>query len=505
MLAQTPSIARHVQSLTVHPTSPSRTDPGPSYLYEGKKLGLAYAVSDAVRRACVRLDALRHFVWDGEEMPGYDDMWFALRMACPRLKSVGTSMGSYVPSRSCLFEFTGLTGFALTFKSGFFDDHIGMFLPDLPESCRLWHMLIHACPDLETLCIDGFSSHPTDARKLVQGRWPKLRALTLGDVVVDHLPGDPSAGDTKPPFVQFLEAHSELRTLRASRHALLPAHLTHISPLALPKLTSFSGTLEQLQALAPTHASSLTRIAFHEPMPLRDVTPLALSLALQAFPHLKCLRVNFVLGGAGHESGSLLRSMVGSLPCVETLHLGCAGKPSFGIEALGKSLRTLPRLRNLHITLVKPPGEIPPGPAARALVHANPRLEKLSITYLQRGAALPLPEPVLAFPVGNYDAHGAYHVQKDEHGHPLTLFAVERTRRLFPRLLLALRISPTGAVRRYTADLRPGAKAGRWGWRMLMERSKAGEEVRMLGCLGVLLGLSVWGFFVVGGEERDTS
>lgn len=41
-----------------------------------------YAVSSAVRRTARHLEVLRSFVWDGEELPPYDDMWFALRISC---------------------------------------------------------------------------------------------------------------------------------------------------------------------------------------------------------------------------------------------------------------------------------------------------------------------------------------------------------------------------------------------------------------------------------------
>jgi hypothetical protein len=39
-------------------------------------------VSAAVRRAAKNMEVLRTFAWDGEELPPYDDMWFALRISC---------------------------------------------------------------------------------------------------------------------------------------------------------------------------------------------------------------------------------------------------------------------------------------------------------------------------------------------------------------------------------------------------------------------------------------
>lgn len=66
-----------------------------------------YAVSSAVRRAARRLEVLSRFVWDGEELPPYDDMWFALRISCVSLVSLSLfSVVSWISKRrpsSCLF------------------------------------------------------------------------------------------------------------------------------------------------------------------------------------------------------------------------------------------------------------------------------------------------------------------------------------------------------------------------------------------------------------------
>lgn len=63
-------------------------------------------------------------------------------------------------------------------------------------------------------------------------------------------------------------------------------------------------------------------------------------------------------------------------------------------------------------------------------------------------------------------------------------------------------------VRRYKVDLRPGrrcgplnhgGKAGMMEWiGLMMEGSKAGEEMRLFMCLVVLMCMAVWGFLVVG-------
>lgn len=74
MLYRRPDIARHVRKLVIRPDCPfgRRT----SNVLEN------IDITDAVRRvaAAMRLDALTSFVWDDDEIPRNDDMWFALRM-----------------------------------------------------------------------------------------------------------------------------------------------------------------------------------------------------------------------------------------------------------------------------------------------------------------------------------------------------------------------------------------------------------------------------------------
>ena len=70
-----------------------------------------YAVSSAVRRAARRLEVLNYFMWDGEELPPYDDMWFALRISCVPL--------SFSPQSGILHPMPDL---------------LGLFTPFLPSS-----------------------------------------------------------------------------------------------------------------------------------------------------------------------------------------------------------------------------------------------------------------------------------------------------------------------------------------------------------------------------------
>ena len=147
----------------------------------------------------------------------------------------------------------------------------------------------------------------------------------LGGVLVDM--NTPQIPGIKTPFVEFLEMHPNLEVLTTSRLALSPAQLTTMGPTILPLLQRFTGTLEQLQFIAPNHLT-LTHVGFVEPMLMRDVTPLAVSLVLQGLVHLESLSIGFVLGSM-YESGNLVRSLVSACPRLKRLELVCGHKPSF--------------------------------------------------------------------------------------------------------------------------------------------------------------------------------
>jgi hypothetical protein len=186
--------------------------------------------------------------------------------------------------------------------------------------------MLKRSPNLEELTLAGISPHPTDAHQLVAGRWPRLRKLTLGDVIIDWqaAAADPEA---KRPFVAFLEAHNALESISLSRHNIHPSRLSALSPDALPHLEKFTGTLEQFQMLDRIHPS-LKSVTFCDPVLTRELTPLAVAVVLQNLRNLTELRVSFVLHSM-YDSGSLLRSLFTACPELEHLELICAHKPSF--------------------------------------------------------------------------------------------------------------------------------------------------------------------------------
>jgi hypothetical protein len=90
MFSRRPEIARHVRSLVVRPDQDRRYGP-----VSGR------VVSLAVRNAAVHLDAMNKFVWDGEEMPYYDDMYVLISSSYVRATNYPCEGGSR--SECCKF------------------------------------------------------------------------------------------------------------------------------------------------------------------------------------------------------------------------------------------------------------------------------------------------------------------------------------------------------------------------------------------------------------------
>lgn len=389
-------------------------------------------------------------------------------------------------------------------------------------------MLIHRCPNLEELTVNGTSSLPTNVHTLIDGRWPNLRKLDLGDVSVDFLPnlGDPGQ---KRPFVEFLEAHPKLETLGLSRFIIQPAHLAALDPGVLQNISTFSGTLQQLQAV-PYIYPHLRSVTFRDPMQTREVPAQAVAGLLQGMKKLSKLRIAFTLHSM-YDSGNLLRSLIASCPNLRHLELTCGGKPSFQLvshspfsrpisphtlpfpqDGFSKTVRGFPKLRTLHLTIIKYPGDEPLSAGAARIARCNPRLTRFSLTFLPPSQpsslfpsllninlSLPTPSSFLPFPLPSSRATGTFALTCDHHGLPLSLSGAEHEKREWP---WGLGVSLS--TRRWTRDLRVGRRReGAW-WRLVVERSAAGDEMRVMVFCGVLVSLALWGFLVGGNGSGRT-
>ncbi|TFK25240.1 hypothetical protein FA15DRAFT_756029 [Coprinopsis marcescibilis] len=490
MLAKRPEIARHVRELVIQPTE-STSKRGASSIINTEAANAVIQVASSKY-----LDALVRFQWDDEELPYHEDMWFALRIGCPQLRYITTSIGS-------LFDFSDLKGFHLILKTGFYENHNDMFLDDdHPLSKKFKRMLIERSPNLEELGIDGSYSVPTDMHYIVDGRWPKLRKLTLGDVCIDWFPRSLGQGE-KRPFVAFLEAHDQLETLSLSRHTIQPIHLSSLDPTGLSRVTSFSGTHQQLQALPHLHPF-LRSVTFRDAVETREVSAPTVASLLRELTCLTDLKIAFTLHSM-YDSGNLLRSLIQSCPKLRHLELTCAHKPSFQLDAFAKTIRGFPKLQTLNLTIVRYPGDETLSTGAACIAKSNPRLRRFSLTFIPPVYPVPLPFSIAyrSFPFSLPSrASGNFELVCDEHGLPITITALEHSKMVWP---WGLGVSQR--TRKYVKDLRPPGfsstrKEGMMGvLGLFMEKSAAGEEIRMMLFCSLLLCLALWGFVMSGRSQ----
>nr|GAT58528.1 predicted protein [Mycena chlorophos] len=470
MLKQHSSIARHVRELVI---SPSHSN------YMESKANSAAVASIAFSKS---LESLARFSWYDDYL--HEEMWFALRMCCPRLRYLSTSVGALFPTNSQLFNFVDLRGFSLHLGPGFYENNNEPISLEegWPPSQRLWDMLFNRCPNLEELEIQGHSVFPAEMHFLVDGRWPHLRRLVLGDLSIDWRTGIIAPGQ-KTTFISFLEAHPELESLSMSRHNVNPSFLQAMDPDAL-KLTSFTGTLQQLQGLSHSF-STLKSLTFRDALWSRDPTILAITNVLQQLHALTDLAIVFTLHSP-YDSSSILRALIASCSQVQNLTLGCLRQTSFQLDTLAKGLSSFRRMRTLNITLVSA-GDLSLAAAGLRFARANPRLRELCIAFVPPSFPHNLPyRPLYPFP-RTKKATARFEVIPDVYGLPRTLRVRESTTSVWPWMLRVTR-----HVRRYTLEVRWNGSGMRGETRqgllgIFTERSPAGDELRMFALCSVLL------------------
>ncbi|KAI0675265.1 hypothetical protein C8Q78DRAFT_965506 [Trametes maxima] len=591
MMQRCPAVARHVRKLTVHPEHESTPRPRDQY----RAWDNAGLVSRCIVKVARNLDALLQFEWDGEDMLPSDQMWAELRSRCPSLKYVATTFGCFLPRpSSSLFQFSGLSGFSLTFKDGFYAH--SLHVPSRggsdplktqhvlgtadaeaesePVFTRLWDMLTLRCPDLESLCVVGHSSEPSEAARLYSARWPKLRRLALGALVWNTNAPGTAPIDHAHDFKDFLVAHPSIESLHLlGRPNSNQLDLSTLDHEALPNLKEFSGSFAHLRMLVdrvpvaeddgnaqaqnangngnlpppPGGTTSLTktlrRVCFPHAMHLRDLTPLTISRVLMSLHALTSIKVTFAIQG-GYDSNGVLRTIVASCPHLLDLDITCTTKPSFFLDAFANALRGLARLRTLSLALVRMPGEEPMHTGASHIALANPRLKAFSIAFIPAHPSSENTAPPLE--------RGVFELTCDTHGIPVCLHVTQwhtipwlwlslwawagawplpRSADALasvgvaewfaaaasalgietPRALLDNRANTPGVgvvgalaqrrstrkptVQRWVLDLRPSGHpdaAPKGVAALLVERSPAGEEARLMVFCLCLLMLTMW-------------
>lgn len=165
-------------------------------------------------------------------------------------------------------------------------------------------------------------------------------------------------------------------------------------------------------------------------------------------------------------------------------------------ETFAQCIRPLAQLRTLALRIVPSHCEVSLRTSGARLVRASPRLESFELVFLARTPTrtFSLPTPTLSISSSQSQQHfypmraqALFSLSTDAHGLPLTLHVVERRARLF---------WPADSVRRSTIDMRPAGAPGTHRPPLLalvLERSPAGEEARLLLFCAVLLSVVVWG------------
>ncbi|KAF5320956.1 hypothetical protein D9619_000393 [Psilocybe cf. subviscida] len=438
-LSKNHDVTQYIRRLIVRPNSLQWTEPGD----EVDEDGVASLV--AAMASAGHLRALEAFEWDGIEMP-HDAMWLALRKSCRSLRRISTTIGEgSLSASSPLWDFSDLRQVALNVKCHSLD----WLAEGLPKTEKLprkfWAMLLERCPRLEDLTIGGSAPSPRifDVRHVTAGRWPRLRSISLGGMVLISTSSADHQQQKKDDaaFQDFFTLHTSLRNITL-QHAEGSAHVPSVFsfpspsssshpqssqwpprsqslPQPLPRLESFSGPLRLARSL-PTHTRMRT---------LRRLTLTALHHSASAFPptcavlqeEFGALRelgvwvdlsfgqqVSSASGGGGlgmgigrrsaererAEKGGrfddmlMLRALLAGCPRLTHLDLACFTRPTFSFREFSRTLQTsAPYLESFTLVKMHKSSEDsefagPSGVSPKAAVRLaaeNPRLRSFRI------------------------------------------------------------------------------------------------------------------------------
>ncbi|KAJ7242045.1 hypothetical protein C8J57DRAFT_1368244 [Mycena rebaudengoi] len=404
-LAKRPDVVRHIRKLAVRPNNTEGTLP-----------------EEPIDEA----SALHTFLWDGLEMPD-DQLWLKLRKFSPNLANIGTTVGEEpLDSASNLYAFRNLRTFSFVVKCVSLE-----WLADgrpslerLPK--RFWQMLIEHCPHLEELTIGGAAPCPRlfDIRPVSYGQWPRLRSLTLGDLVM-QVPRNNADARKEPSFMAFLRSHPGLRCLKMQHVGgdTFPASLK-LPPAALPRLRSFSGPLPYVRSLP-------------QPWLIQDLSLTGLQHSTNAFPRLfaslqeltalTSLQIlidlsffaNVNRGLQPRDHGKVFRSLLASCPRLLHLDLLCFTQPTFNVAEFSAALSdSPPQLRSFILTKVHSSTDEDMIQSATQLARQNPALDRFTLRFSQ--------DSWLTSTGIRPKYIGIYEVVRDENGVSIALSAHER-------------------------------------------------------------------------------
>ncbi|KAF7351203.1 Methyltransf-25 domain-containing protein [Mycena sanguinolenta] len=310
-------------------------------------------------------------------MPQDDSLWSTLRTCCPELRSIGTNVGpKSIRPDSELFRFDDLSGFTLTAKT--LPDEWDTFLPPEPElPDQLWDMLLERSPRLEQLRIDVSqrSRRVWDTRRIVQGRWPQLRDLELGDCSMAGSGASRVLMET--PFMRFLAEHPKLERLRLPSLSSFPRAIV-LPPTALPNLREFSGNAAHIRGLPNLpHITTLSLV--HQPLSEKMVS--LVCGTLKYMKSLTSLSIWLHLD-AQTDHYAVFRNLFDSCRGLKHLDLACSEAPWEIIEFISALRGSRVELTTLNLTRVERAAQAPDlHKVATQLATTNHSLRKVTLKY----------------------------------------------------------------------------------------------------------------------------
>ncbi|KAF8909635.1 hypothetical protein CPB84DRAFT_1431427 [Gymnopilus junonius] len=396
-LAKRPEVMQHIRRLVVRPNSVEWTDPADEMDED--------LVACLIARMADRLRNMEAFEWDGMEMPD-DGLWSALKTSCRRLKRIATSVGddAFNPS-SPLWDFDDLRQVSLKVKCRTLD-WVSDGLPK-PEKLprKFWAMLLERCPRLEELSIDGPTPSPRifDIRHVTSGRWPRLRSITLGDMLlIDPSKGEEQSRKDHASFMAFFIAHPSLKHISLQHgggSAYFPGAFV-LPPSALPNVHTFGGPLKFVKTLPfPQRLRHLTLTSLHH-------TPSSFPATFAVLQELRWLEslsiwIDLSFGASIHGYGSLaygkrpsmetlrgqqkyddmqiVKNLLVSRPGLKHLELSYFTRPTFSVREFSSILQTAPSLESFVLTKVYKSSEEDMTRSAVRLVTQNPNIRKFTL------------------------------------------------------------------------------------------------------------------------------
>ncbi|KAL0954540.1 hypothetical protein HGRIS_003505 [Hohenbuehelia grisea] len=409
-LARNPNTCRQVRTLIVDPFALNWASCTNEEVVD--ESWTAKAIEDIA--AARFFTQLEHFGWHGETLPP-DSLWATLRTFCPNLNSLECSIAqrAIMPSRSTLYEFSNLSHFSLSVRKSdklpaSYNRH-SRVLERLPES--LWDMLIHRCPRLTTLTIDGSHSLATlwDMEPMLQGHWPHLKSLAFDMDIMNHLKS--KSREQGHFYTSFLLEHSGLQDLRVGPEGLASLSRLQFDDNVLPSILSLSGPLPhnhyRIQCLV---VPEMLRV-FRVPSELRD----EMWDSLRALPALASLSISLQYREQDDDDyAERIHELLRACPRLE--HLDLAILPHIVVSDFSRALRDSKHLRSFTLTTVRKVTDEDLSQSAARLARQHPNLESFSIRYARLWGSV---DDIL------FKSKATFEVVRDVYGNPSRLLGRE--------------------------------------------------------------------------------